>query len=300
MDATHTISGTEDENVEEGLSSSVSSANTTNKITSKKASVQPQNVKIKTVNACSEGCVPIPCMYHTIGKMIVWLGPKRPYDLKWPFNEEFYEETIFKTPEELILKINNLENNQDLYKKCLENQQNIFNKYLNIKWIKEYIINMSYVDWEGFKAIFDVSVLNYTNHGSHLQNFRDTDNQPMLYAFCINGGKIDNESLNQARNINKELYEKFMNSKKKGLTGYKGIEDKYEEFDDLDSKHILILTILFNNNISFKNIVEIGGGYGNCIRLSENIIKYDKWSIIDLPHMLDLQTYFLKNQTTFF
>ena len=60
-------------------------------------------------------------------------------DLKWPFNEEFYEETIFKTPEELILKINNLENNQDLYKKCLENQQNIFNKYLNIKWIKKYI-----------------------------------------------------------------------------------------------------------------------------------------------------------------
>jgi hypothetical protein len=60
-------------------------------------------------------------------------------DLKWPFNEEFYEETIFKTPEELILKINNLENNQDLYKKCLENQQNIFNKYFNIEWIKKYI-----------------------------------------------------------------------------------------------------------------------------------------------------------------
>ena len=44
----------------------------------------PQNVALKPVGACSQGCVPVPCMYHKIGKTIVWLGPKRPYNLKWP------------------------------------------------------------------------------------------------------------------------------------------------------------------------------------------------------------------------
>ena len=155
---------------------------------------------------------------------------------------------------------------------------------------------MSYYDLSGFDSIFVEGENNYKKHGHKFSNFRDKTNNPMLYNFCINGGTIDNESLNHARNINKELFEKFMNQKKKGLTGYKGIEDKYEEFDDLDSKHILILTILFNTNIDFKNIVEIGGGYGNCIRLSENIIKYDKWQIVDLQYVLDLQTYFLKNE----
>jgi len=62
-------------------------------------------------------------------------------NLKWPFSEEFCEETIFKTAEELIEKLNHLERNVDIYNKCLENQKKIYNKYFNKKWIKSYIIN---------------------------------------------------------------------------------------------------------------------------------------------------------------
>ncbi len=51
-----------------------------------------------------------------------------------------------------------------------------------------------------------------------------------------------------------------------------------------------------NYNFSNINIVEIGGGYGNCIRLINNIIYYKKYTIIDLPYMLELQKYFLKNE----
>lgn len=40
------------------------------------------------------------------------------------------------------------------------------------------------------------------------------------------------------------------------------------------------MTILFNNNITFENIVEIGGGFGNCIRLINNIIKYNNFTIM--------------------
>jgi len=155
---------------------------------------------------------------------------------------------------------------------------------------------MSYQGLSGFNEIFVEGSTNYKKHGHKFENFRDTANNPMIYSFCINGGTIDNESLNHAKTINNKLYEKFINRKKKGLTGYKGIEDKYEEFDDHDSKHILILTILFNNNINFKNIVEIGGGYGNCVRIANNIIEYNKWKIVDLPYMIEFQHYFLKNE----
>jgi hypothetical protein len=62
-------------------------------------------------------------------------------DLKWPFEEEFSEETIFKNKDDFIRKINVLQNNNDIYEKCLLEQINIFNKYFNKKWIKEYILN---------------------------------------------------------------------------------------------------------------------------------------------------------------
>ena len=62
-------------------------------------------------------------------------------DLKWPFEEDFSEETIFKNKDDFIRKINVLQYNNDIYEKCLLKQINIFNKYFNKKWIKEYILN---------------------------------------------------------------------------------------------------------------------------------------------------------------
>jgi hypothetical protein len=149
---------------------------------------------------------------------------------------------------------------------------------------------------DGFKRIFIEGENNFIQHGHRLDNFRDTNNNPMLYNFCINGGTIDMESLDKAKLINEDIYNKFINQNKKGMTGYNGIEHLYEEIDDHDSKHILILTILLQNNIDMNHIVEIGGGYGNCVRLAEGIIKYDKWDILDLPYMQTLQHYYLSNE----
>jgi hypothetical protein len=60
-------------------------------------------------------------------------------DLKWPFEEVFSEETIFKNENEFIDKLLKLKNDEELYIKCLNNQMLIFNKYLNKKWIREEI-----------------------------------------------------------------------------------------------------------------------------------------------------------------
>jgi hypothetical protein len=61
-------------------------------------------------------------------------------DLKWPFEEEFEEDTIFKTAEEFFGKIDKLNNNPDIYNKCLDRQEEIIKKYFNKEWIRGYII----------------------------------------------------------------------------------------------------------------------------------------------------------------
>ena len=62
-------------------------------------------------------------------------------ELKWPFEETFSEETIFKNENEFVNKLSKLNSNDELYKRCLYNQLYIYNKYFNKKWIKEYVLN---------------------------------------------------------------------------------------------------------------------------------------------------------------
>lgn len=146
---------------------------------------------------------------------------------------------------------------------------------------------------EGYKYIFNDAENKYLITGAKLSNFRNSRD---IYGFCINAGSTDNQALNYAREINNDLYNKFINQPK-GYFGYDGHEDEYIKIDDLDSKHILMLTYLFDNNsLSFNKIVEIGGGFGNMCRLCKNIINFNSWDIIDIPHMLELQKYYLENE----
>lgn len=61
--------------------------------------------------------------------------------LVWGFEngENFSEETIYKTPEECLEKIQRLQRDPALYRKCLENQLYIKNKYFNAAWLASYI-----------------------------------------------------------------------------------------------------------------------------------------------------------------
>jgi len=61
--------------------------------------------------------------------------------LIWPFEngDAFSEETIFKTPEECREKVDALRNDDVLYKKCLDNQLYIKNKYFTVEWLNAYI-----------------------------------------------------------------------------------------------------------------------------------------------------------------
>ena len=146
---------------------------------------------------------------------------------------------------------------------------------------------------DGFKQFFVDAEAAYNTSEKKLENFRYRRN---LYGFCINEGGIDQQSIDYAMEINKELCSTFMRQPK-SLVGYKDNEEKYLPIDDLDSKHISQLTFLMNNNsIQYNQIVEIGGGFGNMARLSKNIVPYNQWDIIDIPHMSELQKYYLENE----
>jgi hypothetical protein len=149
---------------------------------------------------------------------------------------------------------------------------------------------MSLYRMDGFKYIFDDAEQNYNNSDKSLDNFRYNRR---VYGFCINEGGIDEQSINHAKQINEELSAKFLNQSK-SMVGYKGHEEKFLPVDDLDSKHIMQLTfLLHNSDMNYGKIVEIGGGFGNMARLCNGILTFKQWDIIDIPHMLQVQKYYL-------
>lgn len=62
-------------------------------------------------------------------------------DIIWPFDKDdkFSDECFFSNEDELYNNYIKLENDKELYNKCLNNQIYIVNKYFNNKWIWNYI-----------------------------------------------------------------------------------------------------------------------------------------------------------------
>jgi hypothetical protein len=59
----------------------------------------------------------------------------------WNFDDDFCQETYFENEEEFYEKIINLERNEELYKKCLDKQNELVSKYMNIQYLRKYILN---------------------------------------------------------------------------------------------------------------------------------------------------------------
>jgi hypothetical protein len=60
----------------------------------------------------------------------------------WPFEDGdgFSRETIFKTSDEFIEKLQQLRNDKDLYDRALANQHYIKEKYFQVSWLRSYLI----------------------------------------------------------------------------------------------------------------------------------------------------------------
>lgn len=62
-------------------------------------------------------------------------------NLKWNFDDYFCEETIFDNENDLLDKIIRLENDPMLYQQCLDKQNEIVRKHMNINSLQTYILD---------------------------------------------------------------------------------------------------------------------------------------------------------------
>jgi hypothetical protein len=80
-------------------------------------------------------------LYEILSTNTLLLAEK--IDIIWPFenNDKFSDECFFEqgNVDDLYRIYNNFENDKELYKKCLENQIYIVNKYFNSEWLWNYV-----------------------------------------------------------------------------------------------------------------------------------------------------------------
>ena len=158
----------------------------------------------------------------------------------------------------------------------------------------------------GYNNVFENSIYNFNKYIEENNSIEELFNNFYLhddkFRFIHNGDKVpDLEAIKIANKINSKLYEKYIeiNNNKK-MIGHSLVTIPLDNiYNELDSRHIMMSIILFDylskNNIGIENIVEIGGGFGNWLRLNIEMQKFSKWYIIDLPHLGQLQQWYLTN-----
>jgi hypothetical protein len=63
-------------------------------------------------------------------------------NIKWNFDDDFCEETFFDDENDFYNKMTVLENNPDIYEKCLEKQNKIVTNYMNKEYMRNYVISV--------------------------------------------------------------------------------------------------------------------------------------------------------------
>lgn len=152
---------------------------------------------------------------------------------------------------------------------------------------------------DGYSHIFNSAEKAFeqiqNNYSNQLKNFH---NEKALFGFIDNGDEApDEEALSIANSINPSLVNRYLSIlQKRKVIGYPdSYQMKYPNCNHLDSRHIMMLTILFSNiPEDIQSVIEIGGGYGNMFYLQNQIGNFNKWKIIDLPHLGLLQDWCCK------
>jgi hypothetical protein len=156
---------------------------------------------------------------------------------------------------------------------------------------------------EGYSSIFNDAESKFKTYSEHndvnpvFQSFRV---QRDFFGFIDNGDiPPDEEAITIAKSINTNIFDYYMNQiKNRKLIGYEGSTSNYAGFTHVDSRHIMMNTIIYHviNENKLKNIIEIGGGFANWLYLNRNR-PITKWTIIDLPHIIQLQKWCLDQHT---
>ena len=149
---------------------------------------------------------------------------------------------------------------------------------------------------DGYSRVFNHAIEQYkvTNDKESLYKSFRTNFE--VYGFIDNGDTPpDMEADMIARKTNMKMYSEYKELLRyRKQIGYGDLTPLYGDYSNLDSRHIMMFTILFSNiKGPINSVVEIGGGFGNWLTLNQHI---PKWTIIDLPHVLELQKWCLTQQ----
>ena len=150
---------------------------------------------------------------------------------------------------------------------------------------------------DGYDSVFIKCKIISNNTSDDYTNFREKEE----FEFLVNNEpEPDEEAVTIGKSINNDLFTEYLNVKKSKL-GYGNIV-KFSTLDNLDTRHYMMSCFVYNyfkqKNVSLTNILEIGGGFGNWSYINEHIMKYNKWTIIDLDFVIKLQKWFLKHELT--
>jgi len=124
-------------------------------------------------------------------------------------------------------------------------------------------------------------------------NFRERDDVSGVKVSCAET-PLDWNNFSYAYDQDRKLFSKYIGVPKSDL-GY-GEKIEWQHIDGLDCRHIFYSAFIFSYCKDIKNIVEIGGGYGNLYRLNHSIINFDKWTFVDLPFIIGLQKWYLGHE----
>jgi len=106
----------------------------------------------------------------------------------------------------------------------------------------------------------------------------------------------DFDALGRAAAFNIDLCARYM-KRPKSVIGYADGKT-FQRWDAVDSRHIMMSTLIFGTRAWRDDIhvVEIGGGFGNWVRLNHSVVSYHTWTIVDLPFVSALQKWYLENE----
>jgi len=149
---------------------------------------------------------------------------------------------------------------------------------------------------EGYSHVFNYSTEQYNTVKDKKQLFSSFRAERDIYGFTENMDvPPDQEAVSIAVKMNPQMYNEYLSvlSGRKAV-GYNGSASAHSSYNNLDSRHIMMSVFLFTKLPEpVSTIVEIGGGYGNWFLLNRDR-PFTSWTTIDLPHVGELQKWYLQ------
>ena len=233
-----------------------------------------------------------------LNKIIVISEPSK-YSEKYPLNSYI----IYENYDSIINKTKDVLENYDYYYNKIYNNLDI--EQINTQ-LKTYLcVFPQFEAIDSLNGLSDTycnqatrfnSIIKKTNLTNIFKTFRV---QTWMFGDLDIGDTLpDQTAILISDKINTGLLGKYLaHNINQNIVGYNA-EPKYGKLSNIDTKYIMSSVLLFTQlqQNYFEKIVEIGGGFGNMLRLNHSIQNFKTWNIIDYLHMNLLQEYYLSLQ----